>query len=68
MSNVRSWRITVEYSTIDPKMTIPDKWDWFDLIAPDTLETMTLVDVQEIPTPEAHDDDFHDRKVYDEAL
>ena len=33
MSNVRSWRITLEYSTIDPEITIPDKWDWFDLIA-----------------------------------
>ena len=67
MSNVRSWRITVEYSTIDPKMTIPDKWDWFDLIAPESHETMTLVDVEEIPTPEAHDDDFNDRNTYETA-
>ena len=60
MSNIRSWRITLEYSTLDRTMTVPDTWDWFELIAPDALETMTLVDVQEIPTPQAHTDDFHD--------
>lgn len=69
MSNVRSWRITLEYSVKDNDSVYPpDTWDWWTLVAPETYETVDVVDVQEIPTPQAHTDDFHDREVHDEAL
>ena len=37
MSNVRSWRITLEYSVKDNDSVYPpDTWDWWTLVAPET--------------------------------
>lgn len=55
---MKSYRITIDYSTTNPYMVDPDKWNWYDILDPDIDEAFTIVDVEDIDTPEAHIEDL----------
>ena len=56
-----SFRITIDYTCASDFIpTDPRKWDWHELIAMEADETVSLVDVQEIATPEGHKEDLAD--------
>jgi len=56
---MQSYRIVLEYTTANDDMPAPDTWDWHELIAPNVDETMHLVNVEEIETPEQHVEDIN---------
>jgi hypothetical protein len=57
---MRSFRITIDYTYAGDIITRPQNWDWHELIAMEADETVSLVDVQEIETPEGHKEDLKD--------
>jgi len=54
MNKIKTYKITLEYSTLDRDNCHPAKWDWFDLIISSPDETMSLVDVKEIQANKCH--------------
>lgn len=58
---MRSYRIVIEYTDAAKyPRNEPQYWDWHDLIAAESDETVSLVNVEEIPTPEGHKEDLKD--------
>lgn len=65
---MRSYRIVLEYTDASdtsgfaprPPRSAPEHWDWHELIAGCHDETVSLVSVEEIPTPEGHKEDLAD--------
>jgi hypothetical protein len=58
---MKSFRIVLEYTCASDFIpTEPSRWDWHELIAAEADETVSLVDVQEIETPEGHLEDLKD--------
>lgn len=52
---MKSYRIVLDYTTISEHTDRPDFWDWYNLIAENYgYETVSVVDVKEIATPEGH--------------
>jgi hypothetical protein len=51
---MRSYRIVVDYTTTSRYTDHPDKWDWHTLLAEGVKETVSLVSVENIKTPEGH--------------
>jgi len=54
MNKIKTYKITLEYSTLDSENYHPAKWDWFDLIISSPDETMSLVNVEEVQANEGH--------------
>lgn len=66
---MRSFRIVLEYTDASgyakrtapqPLRTAPQLWDWHALVAAESDETVSVVSVEEIPTPEGHKEDLAD--------
>jgi hypothetical protein len=52
---MRSYRIVIEFTTRNPDIAHPDYWNWYDLVAENYgEETVSLVSVEDIATPEGH--------------
>ena len=51
---LESYRITIEYTTHEGLVNHPSRWDWYDLLAQNSDETVSLVNVEEIETPAGH--------------
>ena len=55
---MKSFRITIDYTYAGDIPMWPSRWDWHELIAGEADETVSLVDVEEIETPEGHKEDL----------
>jgi hypothetical protein len=52
---MKSYRIVLEFTTTNPDIDRPDYWDWYSLITENYgEETVSVVSVEDIPTPEGH--------------
>ena len=57
---MKSYRIVLEYTDAsDFPRDYPTAWRWHDLLAPDIDETVSVVSVEEIETPEGHKEDIN---------
>lgn len=59
---MRSFRIVLEYTDASgyAMRNAPQLWDWHALVAAEHDETVSVVSVEEIPTPEGHKEDLAD--------
>lgn len=59
---MRSFRIVLEYTDASgyAMRNAPQLWDWHALVAAEPDETVSVVSVEEIPTPEGHKEDLAD--------
>ena len=60
MRNYHSYRIIIDYTYTGHFPSDPRKWDWHELLEMEASETVSLVDVQDIETPEGHKEDLKD--------
>lgn len=58
---MKSYRIVIEYTDAsDFPRNHPTLWDWHDLIAADLDEAVSVVNVEEIETPEGHKEELNE--------
>lgn len=62
---MRSYRIILEYTTVDELITPPDGWGWYDILDIGPQEALSIAEVAEIPTPAAH---FEDLAILEQAV
>lgn len=55
---MRSYRIVIDYTDADDFNGHPETWDWWDLLEIGQHEAVSVVSVDEIPTPEGHKEDL----------
>lgn len=56
---MRSYRIVIEYTDASTKhRDHPEHWDWYDLLASEVDEAVSLISVEKISTPEGHKEDL----------
>ena len=57
---MKSYRIVLEYTDAsDFPRNHPVLWDWHDLLAADLDEAVSVVNVEEIETPEGHKEELN---------
>jgi hypothetical protein len=57
---MKSYRIVIEYTEAsDFPRNHPILWDWHDLTAADMDEAVSVVNVEEIETPEGHKEELN---------
>ena len=58
---MKSYRIVLEYTDAsDFPRNHPTLWDWHDLLAGDMDEAVSVVNVEEIETPEGHKEELNE--------
>ena len=58
---MKSYRIVLEYTDASSfPRDYPTRWDWHDLIAADMDEAVSVVNVEEIETPEGHKEELNE--------
>lgn len=57
---MRSYRIVLEYTdhTNDDEYGHPETWNWWTLLDIGIEEAVSVVSVEDIPTPEGHKEDL----------
>jgi hypothetical protein len=51
---MQSWRIVLDFTTTNDEVYPPETWDWYSFLNVGPDEAFSVVEVQEIPHPEAH--------------
>jgi hypothetical protein len=50
----KSYRITIEYTTLEDMDSGPEAWDWYDLLDINTSKEAWTIDVEKIDTIQDH--------------
>ena len=58
---MKSYRIVIEYTDASSFLRDhPARWDWHYLLAPGIDEAVSVVNVEEIETPEGHKEELNE--------
>jgi hypothetical protein len=56
---MKSYRIVLEYTDATGGMNWhPESWDWFNLLDVGPAESVNVVSVEDIPTPDGHKEEL----------
>ncbi len=55
---MHSYRIVIEYTASSVSHSHPETWDWWELLDIGVEEALSVVNVEDIETPEGHKEDL----------
>jgi len=57
---MQSYRIVIEYTSSSVSHSHPEHWDWHDLLDIGVDEAFSVVNVEDIETPEGHKEELNE--------